>query len=95
MSAAPPADPPARTREPDLEIASKHDWHVSFPDLTLESVRWHPNAARREARLLIEQSRTVDAQEGDIVVGVSVHRIDPGAVELRMGGQRRRIVVGQ
>jgi len=97
INAAPPA--PARTREAqtaaDLEVSRKDDWRVSFPDLALQSVRWHPNPARREARLLIEQSRTVDAQEGDIVIGVSVHRIDPGAVELRMGGERRRIIVGQ
>lgn len=66
-----------------------------FPALSLQSVRWHPEPDRRQARILLDDTRPVDAQEGDIIAGVAVHRIDPGAVELRMGGRVQRIKVGK
>ena len=70
-------------------------WPLGFPDLQLESVRWHPDSSRREARLLVDATRSIEAREGDIVQGVAVHRIDPGAVELRVGDVTRRLRIGQ
>jgi hypothetical protein len=66
-----------------------------FPRLTVEQVRWHPAPERRVARILLEDTRPVEAYEGDIIAGVAIHRIDPGAVELRLGDARRRIAIGQ
>jgi hypothetical protein len=41
--------------------------------------------------LQFEQQNVSDAHEGDIVSGVLVYRIDPGAVELRIGSTSRVI----
>ncbi len=65
-----------------------------FPDLSVETVRWHPQPDRREARVLLDNTRPIDAREGDIVAGVKVHRIDPGAVEFRLGDLRKRLPIG-
>jgi hypothetical protein len=56
-----------------------------FPDLSVHQVRWHPDPARREALILLDEMRPFDAREGDIISGVVVHRIDPGSVEFRRG----------
>ncbi len=61
----------------------------------LEAVRRHPDSTRREARLLVDSTRSVSAREGDVIVGVAVYRIEPGAVELRLGDTIRLIRVGQ
>lgn len=66
-----------------------------FPRIDVKSIRWHPDPSRRAARLIFEQMREIDAREGDIIIGVSIHRIDPGAVELRSGTARRLIRIGQ
>ena len=66
----------------------------AFPDLSVERVQWHPDPERREARILLGATRPVDAREGDIIAGVSVHRIDPGAVEMRIGKLSRLFPIG-
>jgi hypothetical protein len=87
---------PAREPVPDSgSVVSGDPWAVRFPDLRLEAVRWHPDSSRREARLLVDSTRSVAAREGDVIVGVAVHRIDPGAVELRLGETVRLIRIGQ
>jgi len=55
----------------------------------VESIRWHPLPARRVASLHFEQQDVRDAHEGDVVGGVTVYRIDPGSVELRIGSSSR------
>jgi hypothetical protein len=94
--------PPVRELEPlastpdSGSIVSSDPWEERFPDLRLEAVRWHPDSTRREVRLLVDATRSVFAREGDVVVGgVAVHRIDPGAVELRLGDSSRLLRIGQ
>lgn len=95
----PPREEPARepvVAKPDPGSYPDPDlFTVRFPDLRLEAVRWHPDSTRREARLLVDSTRSVSAREGDVIVGVAVHRIDPGAVELHLGDTVRLIYIGQ
>ncbi len=67
---------------------------VSFPDLSVETVRWHPEPERRVARILLDGTRPIEAREGDIIAGVAIQRIDPGAVEMRLGDIRARLKPG-
>ena len=62
-----------------------------FPPVRVESIRWHPIPERRVTSLRFEQQNVSDAHEGDIVGGVLVYRIDPGAVEIRVGSTSRVI----
>ncbi len=66
----------------------------AFPDVAVESIRWHPIPERRVASLRFERQNVPEAHEGDIVAGVQVHRIDPGAVELRVGSAKRTVSPG-
>jgi hypothetical protein len=66
----------------------------AFPDVRVESIRWHPVAERRVARLHFEQQDAPEAREGDIVAGVLVYRINPGSVELRIGSAQRTVSPG-
>lgn len=94
----PPREPdpePESTGTDSASLVQSDPWQVSFPDLRLEAVRWHPDSTRREARLLLDSSRSVSAHEGDVIVGVAVHRIDPGAIELRLGNTIRRLRLGE
>ena len=84
-----------RDSDPEGDLIASTTSEYGFPDLALESVRWHPEPERRAARILLDQTRPLDAREGDIVAGVAIHRIDPGAVELRLGNARRRIKIGR
>lgn len=97
--ARPPGEEPARepaVTKPDPGSYPDPDLFTArFPDLRLEAVRWHPDSARREVRLLIDSMRSVSAQEGDVISGVAVYRIDPGAVELHLGDTVRLIRIGQ
>jgi hypothetical protein len=65
-----------------------------FPDVTLNSVRWHPDAERRVAQVDLPQVGPLEIHEGDIVSGVLVVRIDPGAIELQVGSAHRRVTIG-
>ena len=62
--------------------------------MRVESIRWHPLAERRAASLRFAQQNVADAHEGDIVGGVLVYRIEPGAVELRVGSTSRVVRPG-
>jgi hypothetical protein len=64
---------------------------LPFPKVVIERLRWHPDPARREARLQLEQAGPLIAHEGDIVAGVLVRRIEPDAVEVQVGSARRLI----
>ncbi len=66
-----------------------------FPGVQLTSVRWHPKPERRTIEIGVQGARPVVAHEGDLVEGIKVRRIDPGAVELEMGESRRRLSLGQ
>lgn len=66
---------------------------LPFPNLTLSAIRWHPEPSRRQAQLLYEGMRPLEAREGDIVSGVAIHRIDPDGVELRLGDRHRRLAL--
>ena len=67
---------------------------ADFPALELSSVRWHPDPSRRMASMVVDGVRRVSVREGDIVQGAMVHRIDPGAIELRVGTARERLQLG-
>ena len=67
---------------------------ADFPALELSSVRWHPDPSRRTASMVVDGVRRVSVREGDIVQGAMVHRIDPGAIELRVGTARERLQLG-
>ena len=62
-----------------------------FPELVVRSVRWHPDPERRVATVLVDQFRSVEVHQGDLLQGATVHRIDPGAVELQLGSARKRL----
>ncbi len=79
--------------EPDIIFGTTIE-SVGFPDLQVESVRWHPEPERREARILLDDTRPIDAREGDVIAGVAIYRIDPGAVEFRVGDLHRRLLIG-
>ncbi len=85
------AEPPASrpTSRAAAEPASS-----AFPEVRVESIRWHPTPERRVASLQFERQSAPEAREGDIVAGVLVYRIDPGAVELRVGSAQRTVAPG-
>ena len=62
-----------------------------FPPFELQSVRWHPDPERRSAELLLDGARTLIVHEGESVLDVQVHRIEPDAIELRRGTARERL----
>jgi len=86
---SPPPESERRARAPEPEPDDASTAPVPFPDVKVESIRWHPLAERRAASLRFEQQNARDAHEGDIVGGVLVYRIEPGAVELRVGSTTR------
>jgi hypothetical protein len=87
-----PAARPARDPAPRFAAAGAASTpSTAFPEVRVESIRWHPIPERRIASLQFEQQNAPEAREGDIVAGVLVYRIDPGAVELRIGSAQRVI----
>ncbi len=83
---------PADTQEPDAGKPSLI--FTDFPELALESVRWHPDPSRRVANVVVDRGRGVTVREGDIVRGALIYRIDPGAVELRVGTAKKLLQMG-
>ncbi len=83
---------PADTQEPD--VGRPPLAFTDFPELALESVRWHPDPTRRVANLVVDRGRGITVREGDIVRGALIHRIDPGAVELRVGTAKKLLQMG-
>ena len=65
-----------------------------FPELALESVRWHPDPSRRVANVVLGRARGVTVREGDIVRGALIYRIDPGTLELRVGTAKKLLQMG-
>lgn len=65
-----------------------------FPPVRVDRIRWHPLAVRREAVLLVSDLPEIVAREGDIVAGLLVYRIDPDAVELRVGSESKLTRLG-
>jgi hypothetical protein len=61
---------------------------ATFPEVSVSRVRWHPDPERRVAWIELEQAGPLEAREGDIVAGVMVRRIDPGAVEVQVGASK-------
>jgi hypothetical protein len=83
------ASPAPRAEPEGQEVLSP----VAFPLVVLESVRWHPSAERRAARMRIDQAGPLDVREGDIVAGVLIELIRPAAVQLRLGANTRLFFV--
>lgn len=83
---------PADARVPDAGEPLRV--FTEFPELALESVRWHPDPSRRVANLLVDRGRGITVREGDIVRGALIHRIDPGTVELRVGTAKKLLQMG-
>ncbi len=84
---ASPSAAPKAARTPDADGSD-------FPEIEVRSVRWHPDAERRVAWVDLPQVGPLEIHEGDIVSGVLVLRIDPGAVELQLGSAQRRVTLG-
>jgi hypothetical protein len=84
---ASPSPTPKAARTPEADGGD-------FPEVRVQSVRWHPDSERRVARIDLPQVGPIDIREGDIVSGVLVVRIDPGAIELQLGSARRRVALG-
>ena len=97
------AKPPARRARPKesapvAETATaepaREEAFVSpspFPDIRVDSVVWHPDPARRQAVITLDDTRAADVREGDVIGGVTVVRIEPGAVEMKAGEERKRV----
>jgi hypothetical protein len=62
---------------------------VHFPPLRILNVRWHPQPDRRGAILEIDRAGPIDVQEGDIIAGVLIRKIDPAAIEAAVGSEVR------
>ena len=88
-AAKPKAKPVVPEIQPDVVADTTPDAADPFPPVRVTSIRWHPLSARRLVNLRFEQQNVNDAHEGDVVGGVLVYRIDPGAVELRVGSTSR------
>jgi hypothetical protein len=91
-----PAPPPVEPQgADDLRLAEStadaSDGEPGFPDILVESVRWHPDPERRQARVQIGRRGALELHEGDIVGGALIHRIDPASVEIQVGDVRRRL----
>ena len=80
--------PPAPLEPPELQRAGQG---VAFPELRVESVRWHPEPERRVARVQLEEAGPLEVRQGDIVAGVLVTLIDPAAIEIQLGTSRKRV----
>lgn len=86
----PPELPPAPARHGPGEV--EESWlGVSFPDIRVDSVRWHPDPARRTAKVQFEAAGPLEVREGDIVAGLLVTLIDPAAIEVQLGENRKRV----
>lgn len=87
QAVAPTPTPATTARTPEADDGD-------FPAVRVHSVRWHPDKERRVARIDLAEVGPVDIHEGDIVSGLLVVRIDPGAVELQLGSAKRRVALG-
>jgi hypothetical protein len=85
--------PPPEKARPGNGESMMHELPPGFPELSLESVRWHPDPSRCVATLRVDEISGFRVQEGDVVQGALIYRIDPGAVELQVGSARRRLHV--
>jgi hypothetical protein len=79
------AAPAPSARDEGREVLSA----VEFPTVVVESVRWHPSADRRVARMHVDLAGPLDVREGDMIAGVLIEKIRPGAVQIRVGGRTR------
>jgi hypothetical protein len=68
---------------------------VVFPALAVNSVRWHPDPARRQATVEVDGVVAIAAREGERVGGALLSRIDPGQVEFRIGTRAKVVPVGK
>ena len=101
-SAPVPKSPPARAAtpapsQPDsgirAELGDELEVPIDFPSFTVSRIRWHPNPDRRVAFVELSDGARTELHEGDILAGAMVRRIDPDAVELAVGGLRRRLML--
>jgi len=84
------AAPPPPT--PDPVPAVRH----ALPELTVAGTVWHPDAARRTARVeLTGREEPLELREGDAVGSLVVKTIEPSGVVFRMGEVEVRRRVGE
>lgn len=86
------ADPTPETKSVASDAPGSPD---GFPQVVVTRVRWHPDPARREARVELDHAGPFDAREGDIIAGVMVRRIEPAAVEVGIGGKRALVSISR
>ncbi|MFQ5700020.1 MAG: hypothetical protein ACE5IL_17290 [Myxococcota bacterium] len=63
--------------------------------LSVRQIRWHPDPARRSARVARSDGSVAEVQEGDIVEGALVRKIATDSVELAVGDERRRLTLSR
>lgn len=74
---------------PEPEPSGGTSGPLDFPDILVQSVRWHPTPERRVATVQLEEAGPLEIREGDIVGGVLVRAIRPATVEVELEGMRK------
>jgi hypothetical protein len=75
---------------------SEFAFRPHFPDLAVVRTAWHPDAARRSAKIRLEDTNEVlTLREGDAVGGLVVQEISPSAVVFKAGDVEIRRRVGR
>ncbi len=67
---------------------------LTFPEMRVESVRWHPDPNLRRAVVLVDGVRSEEISEGDLFEGLLIDRIDPGSVQFTLGNESTTVKLG-
>jgi hypothetical protein len=93
-----PEERPGTSRPSLTPSARKNEltYRPHFPELAIVRTAWHPDAARRSAKIRLEATNEVlTLREGDAVGGLVVREISPSAVVFKAGEVEIRRRVGQ
>ncbi len=91
-SARAPSRPPLSQPSKNVERID----HRGLPDVSVIRTSWHPQAARRSARIRLQASEEIlNLKEGDAVGGLVVKEISPSSVLFAAGEIEIRRRVGQ
>ena len=86
----------ARTKRPAEAPSVDRIDRPPLPDLTVVRTAWHPEAARRSAKVRLEETKEIlTLREGDAVGGLVVEKISPSSVLFKAGDVELRRRVGQ
>jgi len=96
--AAPPTPPrvAAAAPAPAVEPLPRPVVAPTLPRVVVESTVWHPDAARRTARVSLEgRDAPLELRQGDAVGSLVVREIEPGGVLFQLGDIELRRAVGE